>query len=313
MASLDFISQVKARIANLTDPDLVPSNLQLTNCDREPIHISNAIQSHGALLTFSEADLTILQISQNSKALLGRQPEELLGQSLETLIPSDQIEAIQSCLKAEFDVVNPLRLMLSVDGQISPFEGIVHRSDQVIVLELEPIIEAQAVTFFDFYKSVKLPIDYLQGTNNLTELALKAVTVIRKVTGFDRVLLYRFDPDGSGHVIAEDKQESLESFLGLHYPASDIPKQAKELYKLNLLRIIPDTLSDRVALQPALNPVTEEPLDLSLSVLRSISPLHTEYLENMGVRASMSVSLLRDRQLWGLIACHHLTPRRPFL
>jgi two-component system, chemotaxis family, sensor kinase Cph1 len=310
MASLDFVSQVKARIASLTDSDQAPSNLQLTNCDREPIHISNAIQPHGVLLTFSEADLTILQISQNTGVLLGRQPEELLGQSLEILIPSDQIEAIQSCLKAEFDVVNPVRLMLSVDGQMVPFEGIVHRSDRVIVLELEPVIEAQAVNFFDFYKSVKLPIDYLQGTNNLTELALKAVTVIRNITGFDRVLLYRFDPDGSGHVIAEDKQEDLESFLGLHYPASDIPRQAKELYKLNLLRIIPDTLSEGVALQPTLNPVTEEPLDLSLSVLRSISPLHTEYLENMGVRASMSVSLLRDRQLWGLIACHHLTPRR---
>jgi two-component system, chemotaxis family, sensor kinase Cph1 len=310
MASLDFVSQVKAQIANLTDPDLVPSNLQLTNCDREPIHVPNAIQSHGVLLTFSEVDLIILQISQNSKDFLGKQPEELLGQSLETLISSDQIEAIQSCLKVEFDVVNPLRLILSVDGRMSAFEGIVHRSDRVIVLELEPLVDAQSVSFFDFYKSVKLPIDHLQGTNNLAELALKAVTIIRSITGFDRVLLYRFDPDGSGHVIAEDKQEDLESFLGLHYPASDIPEQAKELYKLNLLRIIPDTLSDRVPLQPALNPLTEKPLDLSLSVLRSISPLHTEYLENMGVRASMSVSLLRDRQLWGLIACHHSTPRR---
>lgn len=310
MASLDFISQVKARITSLTDSDQTPSNLQLTNCDREPIHVSNAVQSHGVLLTFTEPDLIILQISQNTKTLLGKQPEELLGQSLETLMSSDQIEAIQSCLKAEFDAVNPVRLMLSVDGQMVPFECIVHRSDRVIVLELEPVTEAQSVNFFDFYKSVKLPIDYLQGTNNLTELALKAVTVIRNITGFDRVLLYRFDPDGSGHVIAEDKQENLESFLGLHYPASDIPKQAKELYKLNLLRIIPDALADRVALQPALNPATEEPLDLSLSVLRSVSPLHTEYLENMGVRASMSVSLLRDRQLWGLIACHHRTPRR---
>ncbi len=310
MASSDFISQVKARITSLTDPELIPSNLQLTNCDREPIHVSNAIQSHGVLLTFSEADFIILQISQNSKVLLGKAPEELLGQSLEILMSSDQVEAIQGCLKTEFDGVNPLRLMLSVDGQMSHFEGIVHRSDRVIVLELEPIIEAQAVNFFDFYKSVKLPIHHLQGTNNLTELALKAVNIIRTITGFDRVLLYRFDPDGSGHVIAEDKQEALESFLGLRYPATDIPKQAKELYKLNLLRIIPDTLSDRVPLQPALNPVTDQPLDLSLSVLRSISPLHTEYLENMGVRASMSVSLLRDRQLWGLIACHHRTPRR---
>jgi two-component system, chemotaxis family, sensor kinase Cph1 len=123
-------------------------------------------------------------------------------------------------------------------------------------------------------------------------------------------MLYRFDPDGSGHVIAEDKSADSESFLGLHYPATDIPKQAKELYRLNLLRIIPDALYAPVLLEPSLNPLTGKPLDLSLSVLRSVSPVHNEYLANMGVRASMSISLLRDRQLWGLIACHHHSPKQ---
>jgi two-component system, chemotaxis family, sensor kinase Cph1 len=131
-------------------------------------------------------------------------------------------------------------------------------------------------------------------------------------------MLYRFSKDGSGHVIAEDKIEDAESFLGLHYPATDIPKQAKELYRLNLLRIIPDILYQPIALEPALHPTTGESLDMSLSVLRSVSPLHIEYLINMGVGASMSISILRDsfagttgdRQLWGLIACHHLSPKR---
>jgi two-component system, chemotaxis family, sensor kinase Cph1 len=310
MAPLDLIAQVKERIAYLTQPELAAIDLSLTNCDREPIHIPDAIQSHGVLLTFSETDLIILQISQNSEMWLGHPPDTFLGQPLAVLMPPDDIAAVQSCLAAEFDHVNPLRLLPSVDGPLRPFEGIVHRSDGVIVLELEPAIEQQPVSFFDFYKSVKLPINHLQSTQNLAELAQQAVTVIRNITGFDRVMLYRFHPDGSGHVIAENKHEDAESFLGLHYPATDIPQQAKELYRLNLLRIIPDALSDRVALQPALNPVTGQPLDLSRSVLRSVSPVHTEYLANMGVRASMSISLLRDRQLWGLIACHHLTPRR---
>ncbi len=310
MAPLDLIAQVKQRIAHLTSPELAQSDLSLTNCDREPIHIPSAIQSHGVLLTFAESDLIILQISQNSAEFLGRPPEAFLGQPLAMLMLPSDIEAVQSCLQAEFDNVNPLRLLLSVDGQSRPFEGIVHRSDGVVVLELEPAIEQAAVSFFDFYKSVKLPVNHLQGTQNLAELARQAVTVIHNITGFDRVMLYRFHPDGSGHVIAENKHDDAESFLGLHYPATDIPQQAKELYRRNLLRIIPDALSDRIALQPTLNPVTGQPLDLSLSVLRSVSPMHTEYMANMGVQASMSISLLRDRQLWGLIACHHLTPRR---
>lgn len=310
MASLDLIAQVQQRIADLTDPELAQSDLSLTSCDREPIHISNAIQAHGVLLTFTEADLVILQISQNSEAFLGKQPTELLGQPLAILMQPAQITAIRDCLNAEFENVNPLRLLLTVHGHPQSFEGIVHRTAGVIILELERSIEQQPVSFFDFYKFVKAPIDHLQSTQNLAELAHQAVTVIRNTTGFDRVMLYRFHPDGSGHVIAEDKSADAESFLGLHYPATDIPQQAKELYRLSLLRIIPDILSDRVSLEPDRNPVTANPLDLSLSVLRSVSPLHTEYLENMGVRASMSISLLRDKQLWGLIACHHRSPKR---
>lgn len=130
------------------------------------------------------------------------------------------------------------------------------------------------------------------------------------LTGFDRVMLYRFENDGSGTAIAEAKSAQIDSFLGWHYPASDIPQQAKELYRLNLLRIIPDVFYDPIPLEPALNPVTGAPLDLSLSVLRSVSPMHTEYLRNMGVQASMSISLLQDRQLWGLIACHHDVPKQ---
>ena len=307
--SLDLISQIKARIATLTDPELATSDLTLTSCDREPIHIPNAIQSHGILLTFTEADRVILQVSDNSEAFLGHKPEALLGQPLLMLLSHEQIESVKGCANAELAQVNVLRLTLTIGWTSQVFECLVHRSDGVIVLEMERSTKMPEVNSFDFYKCVKAPINRLQNSHTLAELSYQAVTAIHELTKFDRVMLYRFDEDGSGHVIAETTSEGIESFLGLHFPATDIPKQAKELYRLNSLRIIPDVLAKSVALKPSLSPITGKPLDMSLSELRGVSPLHTEYLENMGVRSSMSISILRDRQLWGLIACHHHAPK----
>ncbi|MGL4883436.1 MAG: GAF domain-containing protein, partial [Waterburya sp.] len=144
----------------------------------------------------------------------------------------------------------------------------------------------------------------------LEELCQAIAQEIKKLTEFDRIMVYRLDEEGSGTVIAEVANSELEPFLGLRYPATDIPKQAKYLYSLNYLRLIPDATYKPVELIPQLNPLTNQPLDLSMSVLRSVSPLHTEYLANMGVSASMTISLLKNKQLWGLIACHHNTPKQ---
>ena len=310
MTSSDLISHIKARIATLTDPELALPDLTLTSCDREPIHIPNAIQSHGILLTFTEADRVILQVSDNSEAFLGHTPEALLGQPLLMLLSYEQIESIRGCANVEFEQVNVLRLTLTIGWTSQLFDCLVHRSDGVIVLEMERSTKPLDANAFDFYKCIKAPINQLQNSHTLAKLSDQAVGAIHEITKFDRVMLYRFDEDGSGHVIAEATNEGTESFLGLHFPATDIPKQAKELYRLNSLRIIPDVLAKPVVLKPSLNPVTGKPLDMSLSELRGVSPLHTEYLENMGVRSSMSISILRDRQLWGLIACHHHAPKR---
>jgi two-component system, chemotaxis family, sensor kinase Cph1 len=134
------------------------------------------------------------------------------------------------------------------------------------------------------------------------------VKEIRRVTGFDRVMVYQFDSEGAGIVIAEDTDQETP-YLDLHYPSSDIPRQARQLYTLNWLRLIPDAHYQPVALIPANHPLTNQPIDLSLSVLRSVSPIHLEYLHNMGVMASMSISLLQNQKLWGLIACHHSSPK----
>jgi light-regulated signal transduction histidine kinase (bacteriophytochrome) len=290
---------------------IVNQPITLTNCDREPIHIPNAIQPHGIFLIFNEEDLQISQISDNTELLLGYSPHELLNQSLNKLFNAEDINSIIQCLARDFEAINPLNLkVLNSQKQIIPFYGIVHRSlENLLILELEPCNGDEPDNFWQFYQLTRQLLTKIQNADNLNTLSQLIAEEIREVTGFDRVMIYRFDEDGAGEVIAETKRNDLTSFLGLRYPDSDIPKQAKELYRLNKLRLIPDINYQSAALIPNLSPLTQTPPDLSLSVLRSVSPLHIEYLQNMQVGASMSVSLLKNNQLWGLIACHHQTTK----
>jgi two-component system, chemotaxis family, sensor kinase Cph1 len=287
--------------------DVKTLDIDLTNCDREPIHILGLIQPHGVLLVLDESTLEVIQVSRNAEAVIGRQPKALLGKPLSNLFNQQQVQQIQDCLTADFESVNPLNL--SIQGlEQSDFDGIVHRWDGVVMLELEPKTAAEQTDFFDFYHQVKGTISQIQKASTLIEMSQVVVKEIRRITGFERVMVYRFDPEGSGRVIAESTDHETP-YLDLHYPASDIPKQARHLYTLNWLRLIPDAQYEPVGLMPDRNPVTNQPLDLSFSVLRSVSPIHLEYLHNMGVTASMSISLMQDQQLWGLISCHHSSPR----
>lgn len=282
--------------------------VDLTNCDREPIQIPGLIQPHGVLLVLQEPDLKIVQVSNNALALLGQQPQDLLGKPLLNLLAPQQINAIRQCLSEDFEYVNPLDISLKSKTKLLHFDGIVHRCNTIIFLELEPKKKRQKTDFFHFYQRLKGTITKIQKAPTLLEMCEVVVKEVRKITGFDRVMVYQFDAAGSGRVIAEDRVETLTPYLGLHYPPSDIPQQARQLYTLNWLRLIPDSSYEPVALVPAHNPLDSRPTDLSLSVLRSVSPVHLEYLKNMGVSASMSISLIQDQKLWGLIACHHSTP-----
>ncbi|MGG6270461.1 ATP-binding protein [Leptolyngbya sp. AN03gr2] len=284
---------------------ITPDTVDLTNCDREPIHIPGRIQPHGVLLVLSEPDLTIVQISSNSKSLLGYSPEELLNQPLSRLLDSRQLNAIAGCLSKDFESVNPLKITVQNQEESIVFDGIIHRYAESLILELEPSQTKEPTDFFGFYHLVKGTIAKIQNAHNLSEMCDAIVKEVRQLTDFDRVMVYQFDVEGAGRVIAEAKRDALTPYLGLHYPPSDIPKQAKQLYTLNWLRLIPDADYQPSELVPAINPLTHEVTDLSLSVLRSVSPLHLEYLHNMGVGASMSISLLKNKKLWGLIACHH--------
>jgi len=291
--------------------ELLHQSATLTNCDREPIHIPGAIQSHGVLFVLSNPDFNILQVSNNTDHYLGIKPEQCLGKSLSFLLSPEQILALRECLEETFEQVNPVSIQLEINQHIQRFQAIIHRSPKNdLILELEPGTEAETnVNFFQFYKLAKAVLLKMQKTTTLSQICNILIQHIRQITGFDRVMIYRFDADGSGTVIAEEKRDDLEPYLGLHYPDSDIPKQAKQLYILNELRIIPDVNYQPVPIVSLPSDIPADPLDLSLSVLRSVSPIHREYLKNMGVVASFSISIVKDNQLWGLIACHHYSPK----
>ncbi len=286
--------------------------VNLTNCDREPIHIPSSIQPHGVLMVLSEPDLKITQVSKNTFDVLGITPADLLDRSLGEFISGEHIEAISNCLDRSFEHINPIPLnFYTPDDDSTPlnFNGIVHHAiTGEIVLELEPTVSIIKNDFFQFYHQIKTTLTKMQTALNLTDLCNLIVKEIQSITGFDRVMIYRFNEGGDGNIIAEIKQPDQETFLGLRYPDSDIPKQAKYLYTLNWLRLIPD-----MNYQPCQLVTNQEidkpPLDMSYCVLRSVSPIHIEYLKNMEVAASLTISLIKNQQLWGLIACHHSTPK----
>jgi light-regulated signal transduction histidine kinase (bacteriophytochrome) len=280
----------------------------LTNCDYEKIHIPGAIQPHGVLLVINCSDWRISQVSKNTEIMIGLAPEKLLGQPLTNILDNQQISVIASCLPDDFQEINPLKLTILTDQTNNLFNGIVHRlNDDYIILELEKDSENNHINFTQFYHTSKNILNQIQRASKLIDLCQLMVQEVRKLTGFDRVMIYRFDETGSGCVIAEDCLDSLNPYLGLHYPDYDIPRQAKYLYTLNLLRMIPQVDYQPVPIVGEIG-IKYKPLDLSFSVLRSVSPMHIKYLKNMGVAASFSISLLSQGKLWGLIACHHQTP-----
>jgi light-regulated signal transduction histidine kinase (bacteriophytochrome) len=281
--------------------------VDLSNCDREPIHIPGRVQPHGVLLALSEPDLAVAQVSDNAGRELGADPAELLGRPLRPLIDPAGWEELRAVLASpDPKAGSPFRVAAGVGDRRRAFDGSAHRHGGVLVLELEDAGGPPR----DFSRSIREATARLQATRTLREFWRVAAAEVRAVSGFDRASVYRFDADWNGEVVGEDKRDGLESFLGLHYPASDIPAQARHLYALNPVRHIADAGYEPAELVPADNPATGRPLDLSYSVLRSVSPVHVQYLKNMGAGASMSVSLMRDGRLWGLVSCvHHAGPR----
>lgn len=276
--------------------------VDLTSCDREPIHILGAVQPFGFLIAVS-TDWRVLFVSENAPLWLGRSVEEILGAQLAEFFNAEARHLIRGRLQVLLqDSVERIFGMTLQENGLA-FDVALHLSGQKIVIEVEPSVSEN----LNSANLVRSMVGRLQQTTGDTFFR-QAARQMRALTGFDRVMVYRFDHDGSGEVIAEALPSNLEPYLGLRYPASDIPQQARALYERSWLRIIADVDAEPAAIVPTLSP-EGEPLDLSLSVLRSVSSIHLEYLRNMGVAASFSVSILRGGKLWGLFACHHLEPR----
>jgi len=280
------------------------SAVDLTNCDREPIHLLGAIQPFGFLLVVSESDWLIQRASTNVATSLNSDLTDLIGKPLALLFSIDAIHAIRNSLQTAAIGDNTARIFGLDVGKGLICDVAIHLNGNSIVIECEQQKNESPANSAGLVRAM---LTRLQQTQNDRAFYRVAARDLRALTGFDRVMIYRFEENGAGEVIAEAARADLESYLGLHYPASDIPKQARVLYERNWLRIIPDIDAIPVPVEPQLDGMGRS-LDLSLSVLRSVSSIHIEYLRNMGVRASMSISILRQGKLWGLFACHHHAP-----
>jgi light-regulated signal transduction histidine kinase (bacteriophytochrome) len=273
----------------------------LADCEREQIHLVGTIQPHGALLVVREPDQVIVQASVNAAALLGL--DGVVGRKLRDL-GGDLAAAILPRTLEALDGV-PVALRLRAGVADTTFDALLHRPPGGgLVVELEPALPQP-----DIARRVETALQAFLSCYALRPLCDEAARVFHDVSGHDRVMVYRFAEEGHGEVFAEQRRPDLEPYLGNRYPASDIPEVARRLYARNRLRVVADAGYQPVPIEPRLNPLTGAELDMSHCMLRSVSPMHVQYLKNMGVGGTMVCSVMVGGRLWGLVACHHETPR----
>ena len=281
--------------------------VDLDNCHQEPIQTPGSVQPHGVLLALA-LDGTLTHASRNATAFFPRLPP--LGQrpTIAQLWSSPTLrEAAEGMLEdaAAVTEVPPLAIESDIDG--SPYDVVLHAHAGRLLVEFEQRASG-ASPLASFAIMAHRSMSRLKGRAHIGAILTEAVTTVRQLTGFDRVMAYRFHPDDSGEIVAEAKADALDPYLGRRFPAADIPVQARRLYIINTLRLIADVRDEQIPLD-ALDP-SEKPLDLSYSILRSVSPIHVEYLKNINVAASMSISIVVAGKLWGLITCHPRTAHR---
>ena len=286
-----------------------PPPLNLTACDQEPIRFPGSIQPHGFLLALPQDGARhVLQASANLAQITGVAFDPALQQDLPAILGEQAGAQLEAELAHGSLGVQPTHMGTIRVAEAGYFDVLGHVHDRLLLLEFEAVSRATPPDFRHLYPKVGNFLLKINDVQDVVEMSLLAARQIRDVTGFGRVMVYQFDRDGHGQVLAESREEGYESYLGLRFPATDIPRQARELYMLNRIRLIQDAHYTPARLEPAMNPVTGLPNDLSYAALRSVSPIHLQYMRNMGTLASMSVSLIVKGQLWGLISCHHATP-----
>ncbi len=281
----------------------------LTNCDLEPIATPSSVQSQGALLVAFESDLLIVYASANSLEFLHLSPAALFRKTLVEVLGEEAMRAVDTNLRTEQDfTAAPPSFHLPIDNS-GYFNIQVHRKDGLVYVELENSVDEPG--WESLSGRLQSMIATFRRARSVSALCETAVTQIRSLTDYDHIMIYKFDRDGHGEVIAEDHNVGTDGFLGLHFPATDIPVQARALYLKQRQRVIADVAgtTSPVLASPVI--LTEAPLDMTYCGLRAVSPIHLEYLKNMGVRATLVLSLVQEEQLWGMVVCHHWTPRDP--
>ncbi len=271
-------------------------------CDSEPIHLLGGLQPFAYAIAIS-SDWFVQFATVNIEQIIGKPATSIVGSALSDHLDGDLLHQLRNAAAA-LSSPGSFRSILSLTIGERAMDLSIHRTDTGYLIEIEP---SQEDSLFPTEAAVLPIVNRLKQANNPRDLFAKAASLVKSLTGFDRVMGYQFLADGSGEVIAEKAAGHLPAFKGLRYPASDIPKQARALYVKKCIRIISDVDAAPVPFVPEYGS-DGRPIDLTYSTFRSVSPVHLEYLRNMGVKASMSISIIVDGKLWGLIACHHMSP-----
>ena len=291
--------------------------INIMNCDDEPVRTPGCIQAHGALLVLRLADLSILQASENAQAILGQGARSLLGQSVAAVVKPEGEIRLRSILTTEPTDRNPIyAFSLPASAQVDAMDVTVHTLDGVVMLEFEATGRSQSDVAAnlltpgasrqpDYYAIIKKTVTHLQAMDTMQSFCQALADETRLLSGMDRVMIYKFHADNHGEVFAESKRTDLAPWLGLHYPAEDIPKPARDIFAKTWIRPVPDINGALAEMLPLVNPDTGKPIDMTFCALRGVSVMYTEYLQNMGVSAGLTMPLRRGNVLWGLIACHH--------
>ncbi len=291
--------------------------ISISNCDAEPVRTPGCIQAHGALLVLRLSDLSILQASENCESILGHGAHQLLGKSVAAVVKPEGEDRLRSILSTEPTDRNPIyAFTLPTSERIAPMDVTVHTIDGLVMLEFEGtgrsgigmssgLAVPEPRHEPDYYSEIKQTVARLQAMDSVRGFCKALADEVRLLSGLDRVLIYKFHADNHGEVFAESRRSDLTPWLGLHYPADDIPKPARDIFSKTWIRPVPDIHSELAEMMPLLNPDTGKPVDMTFCMLRGVSVMYTEYLQNMGVSAGLTMPLRRDNVLWGLIACHH--------
>jgi len=287
-------------------PTTAPRVAKFSPCDQELIHLPGAIQPHGALLAAPVDSLILSHASENLESILGLSAASTLGQPLKQVIGERALRALTGLGPSPY--VNVVSTLVEPYLGGGPAHLHFFRSGRHVCVDIEPLLSPIDVEAPNLSEAEAV-LATLSRVGSRDELMALAVRGLKAATGYDRVMAYRFGEDGHGEVIAEDREAELESFLGHHYPAADIPASARRLYLRQRVGSIADANYRQIPLRVDVSRDDETPLDLTLSALRSVSPVHRQFMRNMKTAASLTIGLAPGSELWGMLVCHHRAPR----